>query len=119
MVLDTDAEKDRKICERLGICWHQPYRPDAETYGPWKCKKCGIIIDDEDLLKDWSINFSRDPLRLLAEMEKHPKGKLFFAYLMYGEDNVDAIDDDGLIQRRYLTVPGALRDAVLDWMERK
>jgi hypothetical protein len=57
---------------------------------------------------------------LLRRMENHPNGKLFFAQLTYAGDNVEAIDDDGLIARSYITdANGALARAALEYLEGK
>ena len=57
---------------------------------------------------------------LLRRMENHPNGKLFFAQLIYAGVNVEAIDDDGLIQRSYiLDDNGALARVALEFLEGK
>jgi hypothetical protein len=57
---------------------------------------------------------------LLRRMENHPNGKLFFAQLVYAGDNVEAIDDDGLIPRSYITDDnGALARVALEFLEGK
>jgi hypothetical protein len=79
--------------------------------------------NNEELSKllglDEVINFESDSgkIELLGMMEAHPKGKLFFAKLMYRGQNVEAIDDDGYISRHYITdTTGLLAQAAVEWL---
>ena len=103
---------NKRLCELLGICWHEQI--DDQTL---QCKHCGA-----PMLFPWQQNpdFTSEKGRidLLRRMENHPNGKLFFAQLTYAGDNVEAIDDDGLIQRSYiLDDNGALARVALEFLE--
>jgi hypothetical protein len=101
----TDINK--KLCQHLGICWHE-----YPLTGRCACIKCGYSGSDVN------PDFTRDPLALLRLMEKREDGNLFFANLMYGVDNVEEIDDDGLIDREYLVnQTGKFANAVLEWFK--
>jgi len=67
-------------------------------------------------------NLESDPgkVQLLREMEKHVDGKLFFARLRYIGDYIEAADDDGVIERDYITdETGKLLTAAYDFLKEK
>lgn len=91
----TTDQKNMYVAEKLGFCWYD-----------WKCESSSTKPDF----------FDRDRIKLIELMEARPDGQLFFATLVYGrDDNVEAVDDDGLIPREYVTQPGKLLDAVYEW----
>jgi hypothetical protein len=102
----TTTEKNKEACRLLGICWHEfhPYCENGEHTS--YCIKCL----EEETEQDQNPNFTTPSgrVQLLGIMEKHEKGKLFFAQLMYGKgskkycSSVEAIDDDGYIDRDYI-----------------
>jgi len=81
------------------------------------------MVEEFDALqwhcKHSNPDFAADPARLLREMERHPDGPLFFAKLIYRGNNVEAIDDDGLIPRKYIIKPGLLLKEVAKWFRGK
>ena len=93
---------NKRLCELLGC---EPY----ETYS----RLTGMFIENYPDFADPSGR-----IELLRRMENHPNGKLFFAQLTYAGENVEAIDDDGLIARSYITDDtGALARVVLEFLE--
>lgn len=67
----------------------------------YACSICGSL--------DYNPTFS--DIRSICEvMDKRPDGKLFYAKLMYMGNNVEAIDDDGYIDRRHIHHPEELLD---------
>lgn len=58
-----------------------------------------------------------DAKSILEVMDKRPDGKLFYAHLMYSGDNVEAIDDDGYIDRDYIKNPDKLLEVAVEWCE--
>ena len=100
------------LCELLGIKWHEAISRD-NRHG-WLCK-CGQY-DCYRINPEFFSPAGR--IHLLRRMENHPNGKLFFAQLVYAGDNVEAIDDDGLIPRSYITDDnGALARVALEFLE--
>lgn len=108
-------DKNRFVCEKLGLCWHDfQYEDGGYTEGFWFCK-CGIKTSDPMNYPNPDFRTDSGAVELLRLMENHKDGKLLFAKLLYRGSNVEGIDDDGLIQREYITTPGALLDAVAEW----
>ncbi|MFA5322814.1 MAG: hypothetical protein WC373_09090 [Smithella sp.] len=123
----TTEEKNKAVCEMLGIHWHR--RDEAKTL--WLVCACGEgfthsttpDINRESLYihcRKQNPDFSTDAgaVRLLRELEKWKGGKLFFANLMYFGKGIEAEDDDGYIHRELVTTPGLLLDKVYEWKER-
>jgi hypothetical protein len=67
---------------------------------------------------EWYCYYS-DAKSILEVIDKRPDGKLFYAKLMYSGDNVEAIDDDGYIDRDYILNPDKLLDEAIKWCERE
>jgi hypothetical protein len=98
---------NRELAGLLGLCWHK------WEYGLDYCIRCktAIYTPNPDFESD------SGKIELLGMMEAHPKGKLFFAKLMYRGQNVEAIDDDGYISRHYITdTTGLLAQAAVEWL---
>ena len=110
----TPAEINREFAERAGVPWHEPVTYEGCSCGFSSLKFLTAHIDTHP-----NPNFYRFPAEVLKVMEARPDGKLFFAKLMYQGDNVEAIDDDGYIARRYITTPGLLAKAALQWMRER
>lgn len=107
------TDKNRFVAEKLGLCWHEwDWRPDTQTY---RCTKCNVYLMSIPVPTNPDFTLDAGTVQLLRLMEEHKDGKLFFARLMHRGPRVEAIDDDGLISRRYITTPGALLDAVAEW----
>jgi hypothetical protein len=109
----------REIRELLGKCWHEweyysPARLCADESDN-KCVKCGIWESENP-----NPDYTSDPgkIQLLREIEKLLDSKLFFANLLYGPpESVEAVDDDGLIERRYFTdTTGLLAQKAVEWL---
>jgi hypothetical protein len=109
-------DKNRELAKLLGLCWHEYDHWD----GRWQVCRCGLKYLYIDKPVDWTNpDFTTDSgkIELLGMMEAHPKGKLFFAKLMYRGQNVEAIDDDGYISRHYITdTTGLLAQAAVEWL---
>jgi hypothetical protein len=113
---------NKELAELLGLERHgeairwKDYMPTCS---------CGKVFPRESSL-EWHIthltpDFTTDSgkIELLRLMEAHPKGKLFFAKLMYRGQNVEAIDDDGYISRHYITdTTGLLAQAAVEFLRR-
>jgi len=116
----TTDEKNREICSLLGIHWHEWEKSIPDQSSPYKsCRfmcTCGVKdceIENPNFLDDAGA------VRLLRELEKQEWGKLFFANLMYIGSNIEAIDDDNSIDRKFITTPGLLADKVIEWRRKK
>ena len=97
----TTTDKNRRVCEVLGIEWHEKLEDSALC-------KCGRFYN-----KTYCINldFAADPLRLLAEVQR---SKLWEEFSL----GIDCLFGE-FISIRYLLTPGALLDAFLEWEERR
>ena len=100
---------NKELCEKLGICC-----PDISDYDDEGiCGLCGECYEAHNI-----PDYVADPRLVLREMEKREDGKLFFAKLIYAGNNVEAIDDDGLIDRDLiLDTTGRLAQIALDWIK--
>ena len=73
----------------------------------------------DEFIRENGLN--RNPTYSTAEsvlkvMDKRKDSKYFYAVLMYGDHpNVEEIDDDGYIDRDYITEPDKLLTAVVEW----
>jgi hypothetical protein len=110
-LVDTTGDLNKRFARLAGICWHDWDSPVLHSQ-MYTCKLCGIVADIP-----WQSDFCGDPREVLKVMDSRPDGKLFYAHLMYGEKNVDAIDDDGHIERKYITTTGLLCKAATEWLE--
>lgn len=83
---------NKEFAELNNIHWHDV---DCKIL---RCK-CGV--------KGQSANPKYTDVKSIMEvMDKRKDGKLFYAVLMYGDNpNVEAIDDDGYIDRDYILNP--------------
>ena len=106
------AELNKRLCGLLGIPWHEVKNyemiRDHRVISPPICSCGAIFFSDISLemhIKSDNPDFTSGAgkVQLMREMEKHQDGKLFFAGLIYSGDHIEAIDDDGLISRDYLT----------------
>lgn len=113
--------KNRYISEKLGLCWHEPA---GNIYHEFQCS-CGKEWGNKKQLFDHIVeenpNFFKGEgiIELLKLMEARDDGKIFFANLIYLGENIEAIDDDGLISREYITENGKLLNAVYEWFMEK
>ena len=110
----------KKFARLARIPWHEivGIYPCDEDGSRFTCF-CGVELSERSIeshIKELNPDFT-DAREVLAVMEKHPQGKLFFASLIYKE-NYEAIDDDGNIPRHYVTDhTGLMLKAVVEWME--
>ena len=105
------SDINKRLCELLGCDVPRP----KDT-----CPLCGKTNTDGKFIDGADFFSEKGRIALLKRMENHPNGKLFFAQLIYAGDNVEAIDDDGLIARSYITDDtGALARAALEFLEAK
>lgn len=105
-------DANKRFAELAGLCWHEYENSRPKWLGD-NCLKCGRLYRDE---RDNNPDFT-DAREVIEVMENHPKGKLFFASLIY-ESNYEAIDDDGYIPRELVRDrTGKLRDRAIKWME--
>jgi len=122
----TNTELNKRAHELLGIRWHECIgfkSYDGEISFEQLCS-CGYHtphdlffmqhIDAKN--KDFTSPAGR--IELLEIMETHPKGRLFFASLIYA-GNYEGIDDDGYVPREYMTEPTALVEAIINFLEEK
>lgn len=79
--------------------------------GDWQEEGSGKYMDNPTY---------QHPEEVLEVMDKREDAKLFYAKLMYAGDNVEAIDDDGYIDRDYITEKDKLLITAYKWsMEHK
>jgi len=106
----TNEEKNKKICGILGIHWHELDK---------KLQRCKCGVKGPSANPDFYTDAGA--VRLLRELEKWERGKLFFAHQMYVTEgyNIEAVDDDGYINREFITTPGLLADKLIEWKEEK
>lgn len=124
----TDNEKNRAVCEWLGLCWHELIPYDHQGY---KCS-CGFETHYGALYGDHersnpNPDFSTDPVALLREIEiwNAERYTSFIMYLVTCEMGKDftyfsrsAVQGYVvLIINKYITTPGALLDKFLEWMK--
>lgn len=114
---------NRELHELFGHCWHEQGEFGRERPRGYKyiCS-CGLCCSSLSILEEHihasNPDYAADPRMVIREMEKRKDGKLFFAKLIYAGDNVEAIDDDGLIDRDLiLDTTGKLRGLAIGWMK--
>lgn len=113
--MSTD-EKNRYVCEKLEICWHEM---EGNIYHPYLCSCKEEYGSYEDLLNhinESRPNFKTDSgaVQLLREMEKREDWHDFNARVIGSiEFPLNFIDS------RYITTPGKLLDAVVEWFQEK
>lgn len=118
--MNAPTEPDLKeFCEMLTksgvpVHWHE-----WDQKINFRCT-CGVSCGNfYEHCKANNPTFSH-PEEVLEVMNKLPKGKLFYAVLMYGDKpNVEAIDDTGYIDRDLITEPYALFWAAFEWLKEK
>lgn len=104
----TDADKNRRVAEWLGMCWHE--QVDSQTL---ECKKCG-----QGLLFPWQRNpdFSADPLALLRVMRERGD---WIRFLQTSCKLYPTIEETADRILQLLLTPGALLDAVDEWIKKR
>ena len=115
---------NRHFAKLCGIPWHSHVSQKMMDDLNYSTCSCGnsfpSVASLYSHIKRKNPNFISDPRLVLREMDKHPKGKLFYAKLIYMGDDVEAIDDDGLISRHYLTdQTGMLVKAAIEFLEKE
>lgn len=104
-------DANKRFAELAGLCWHDFIESMQTDYG--YCRHCRKHRQEVESNPDFT-----DAREVIEVMENHPKGKLFFASLIY-ESNYEAIDDDGYIPRELVRDrTGKLRDLAIEWMEK-
>ena len=116
----TDTELNKRLCEKLGIEWHEDTSETSSFFKFFKCS-CGkhnfrsveeIKIHIQKSNPDFTVNAKT----LIEAIKGKEYEGLFFAQLMYGNNaNVEGIDDDGLIDRDYILNPRLLCERFLEW----
>ena len=113
--------QNRRFAEMNGICWHerQCYMGFDFVYS---CS-CGAshfngYADLDKHIRESNTDFS-DPCKVLKVVMQDPSFHLFMAKLIYSGDNVEAQDWDENIPIYYITTPGKLRDAWIEWLEKQ
>lgn len=118
----THDQLAKEFAELNGIHWHEEAsRDEYELDGVrglyiiiCACGKRLSLPEFKDHIKDNRNMFST--AESVAEvMDKRPDGKLFYAKLMYSGNNVEAIDDDGYIDRDYITVKDKLLTVAVEF----
>jgi hypothetical protein len=113
----TTTDKNCRVCEALGICWHE-WEWDENHYF---CPKCGDLLINNPI--PTNPDFAADPLRLLAELRKREDWWIFAQWCK----SIHAVRINAFPDRRTETVfavetellltPGALLDAVWEWIQ--
>jgi hypothetical protein len=110
----TKTEKNKLACSWLGIEWHEPKGIGGRLYGYAEYYVCICGINNCQLPNP---DFTQNAKDLIEAVKGKEYENSFFAWLMYGDNSaVEAIDDDGLIDRDYILNPEALLDKFLEFM---
>jgi hypothetical protein len=109
-------DQNRKFALLNGLCWHESL-PNFTN-----CKKCGVLNLNQYPLGRWNnLDFS-DPREVLkVVMEPYPK----FIELLFSIDEAEYYSYNPEKRRfifnkfiDYITTPGKLRDAWIEWKEK-
>lgn len=123
--------KDKYICGKLGICWH-----DYKLYPPGECGPQYGYCTNPNCHRDWYGKDRRvieerrfiedrhdfsDPAGTVMLLELMSKGEQWepFAFHLYNLvlEKHDGYDPVKYFIVDYITIPGALRDAVYDYFK--
>lgn len=108
------TNKNKLFCELLGIHWHE-WEDNNGLY----CHGCSTYFLDAENPNNPDFTTPAGIVKLLGIMEEHPKAKLFFAWLAWGDvPYLECLETDD-IDRTYITVPGKLLDAATEFLEGK
>jgi hypothetical protein len=113
-------DRNREVSKRLGLCWHEQ-KLQAE-FDEVQCT-CGRLYPDEVGLYDHFVrsnpDFSTDAgaVELLRLMRGRGVYHLFLRYLYVDAKTIEETLDRSIVQ--YITTPGTLRDAVLEWKRKE
>ena len=107
--------RDKKICEALGICWHKWDRPVLHNQ-MYTCELCGIVSDYH-----WHPDFTSDAgkVRLLREMQKRLPVHKWIDFVEYLTGRESVIGSFLIINYLSGSDPGKLRDAAWEWLFEK
>ncbi|MFZ2809440.1 MAG: hypothetical protein WAZ60_23905 [Desulfosalsimonadaceae bacterium] len=125
-------QKNRRVAEELGICWHEMKTvTDLSQDGwMWTTCSCGDKFSDNSIAKRHrNPDFSTDPLALLRAMKERLKPEGWQSFIMFLWDKeanpcdfsvaVTSVSSISRIIIVYLLTPGALLNAVYEWIGRK
>jgi hypothetical protein len=102
-------DQNRKFAEMNNLCWHTY---EISKLGFWECR-CGCghkTYCEIDHIKNPDFSDPREVLRVVMATEDWWK---FQSTLFYPPDRIH----DAIIPIIYITTPGKLRDAWIEWME--
>ena len=101
----TNEEKNKKICQILGIHWHEYGTKNKQPYA-YGCPMCGSTENNPDFYTDAGA------VRLLREIKKQ-KWYVEFVIFLWDLRDVDMDTYD------YIITAGLLADKVIEWKEEK
>ena len=114
----TDTELNKKICEKLGICWHEPLFKGSKV-----CRLCGTYCDAESMSEfnpDFTVNSKvlLDAIKEKLGEERYEKFiRSFTAYTDFRGITTYMCAVDFI--NTYILNPRSLCEKLLDFMEGK
>jgi hypothetical protein len=106
-------DQNRKFAEMNGLCWHE-YDID-EDKGIYFCTKCNGRLSQ---ISNPDFSDPREVLKVVMRREDWPKFLNETGVGIWEEaDHSVGIGENILIDVDYITTPGKLRDAWIEWKE--
>lgn len=109
---ETTEEKNKRLCQILGLHWH-----DVSDKYCCSCVKDKVPMSLKALDAHYRLNtnFYTDAgtVQLLRELEKSPIGQKFFSDSLYNGDYIQF--DYDYIHKEIITTTGLLADKVIEW----
>lgn len=116
----TNDQKNKEMCQLLGIPWHAP-RPNPQgKIGENRCMCGKMYITTKELRfhvsqrEDENPNFIIDPVSLLKELKKREDWEAFIYFKHDGYDPLKYCFEDYLLDQT-----GKLLDLALEWMRKE
>jgi hypothetical protein len=119
-------DQNRKFAEMAGLCLHKPIEEECSTW--FSCSGCSYKTDDRDgILRHCFMNLPHfsDPREVLKVLRMQPV-KEYAAFLNsgvgcyeYAEPAAGILNACEMIEADYITTPGKLRNAWIEWKENK
>jgi hypothetical protein len=97
-------DQNRKFAELAGLCWHEYYY----SRDRWVCTGCETEIDDPFEPSNPDFSDPREVLKVVMEREDWDD------FLIWSDGSCEP---NCWITVDYITTPGKLRDAWIEWKE--